>query len=138
MDYKKLQRLARSKNIRITKNTRNGRRYLTSAELKKKLKKRKSRSKKISVKRGGFIAGLYSGIFGRSIGGKKIRKLRKKLKKRKYKKICKCRKACKCRKGMKYSNDKAVKRGAILALKTVATGAAIQLGSEVAKRVIQM
>jgi len=137
MRYNKLQRLAKSKNIRITKNTPNGRKYLTSAELMKKLKKRKSRSKKISLKRGRSTRS-YGGIFGSLFSGKGRRKLRKKLKKRKYKKICKCRKACKCRKGMKYSEDKAVKRGAILALKTVATGAAIQLGSEVAKRAIQM
>jgi hypothetical protein len=54
-------------------------------------------------------------------------------------KFCKkCRKACKCRKGLKYRKGRAIKSGALLALKTVATGAAIQLGAEAAKRALQM
>jgi hypothetical protein len=138
MEYNKLQRLARSKNIRITKNTRSGRRYLTAAELKKKLKRRKLRSKKIAARRVGFLSGLFSGLLGRSTKGRKIRKLRKKLKKRPKRRLCKCRKACKCPKGMKYRKGRAIKSGALLALKTVATGAAIQLGAEAAKRALQM
>jgi hypothetical protein len=140
MEYNKLQRLARSRNIRITKNTPRGRRYLTASELKKKLKRRKLRSKKNAVKRIGFLSGLYNGLLGRSYrGGRKIRKLRKKLKKRPIRKFCKkCRKACKCRNGLKYRKGRAIKSGALLALKTVATGAAIQLGAEAAKRALQM
>ena len=141
MKYSKLQRLAKSKNIRITKNTSNGRKYLTSAELMKKLKKRKSRSKKISLKRRRSTRS-YGGIFGSLFSGTG----RRKLKKRKYRKVCKgkCRKGCKCRKGMKYrkgsrsGSDKAANSGAMLALKTMATGAAIHIGSELAKRAIAM
>jgi hypothetical protein len=39
---------------------------------------------------------------------------------------------------MKYRKGRAIKSGALLALKTVATGAAIQLGAEAAKRALQM
>ena len=54
MDYSRLVRKARARNIRITKNTRGGRRYLTATELRKKLK-RKSRSKKLTVVKRGFF-----------------------------------------------------------------------------------
>ena len=136
MEYRKLQKLAKSKNIRITKNTRSGRRYLTASELKKKLKLRKLKRKKIATKRVGFISGLFDGLLGRSgrKSSRKIKSLRKKLKKGKK---CKCNyKKCKCKKMKKYNKGQAVKSGALLALKTVATGAAIQLGAEAAKRAL--
>ena len=138
MEYRKLQKLAKSKNIRITKNTRSGRRYLTASELKKKLKLRKLKRKKITTKRVGFISGLFDSLLGRSgrKSSQKMKMLRKKLKKGKK---CKCNyKKCKCKKMKKYRKGRLIKSGALLALKTVATGAAIQLGAEAAKRALQM
>jgi hypothetical protein len=137
MDYNALIRKARSRNIRVTKRTRNGRRYLTASELRRKLKRRKSRSKRLTAVKTGFIGGLIGGLFGRSIRRKN---LRRKLRKGKSKKICICnRRKCKCkrtRKLYKSGRRSGVKAGAIFALKTIATGAAIQLGSEAAKRVL--
>jgi len=138
MDYNALIRKARSRNIRVTKRTRNGRRYLTASELRRKLKRRKSRSKRLTVVKTGFIGGLIGGLFGRSIRRKNLkRKLRRGGR---SKKICICnRRKCKCkrtRKLYKSGRRSGVKAGAIFALKTIATGAAIQLGSEAAKRVL--
>ena len=145
MDYNTLIRKARSRNIRVTKNTLNGRRYLTAAELKRKLKRRKSRSKKLTVKKTGFLGGLIGGLFGRSSRKtRQRRKLRRKL--RKLRKVCMCNyKKCKCRRGRrgrralyKPGRGSSIKGGALYALKTVATGAAIQLGAEAAKRALLM
>ena len=138
MDYNALIRKARSRNIRVTKRTRNGRRYLTASELRRKLKRRKSRSKRLTAVKTGFIGGLIGGLFGRSIRRKNLkRKLRRGGR---SKKICICnRRKCKCkrtRKLYKSGRRSGVKAGAIFALKTIATGAAIQLGSEAAKRVL--
>jgi hypothetical protein len=137
MNYNALVRKARSRNIRVTKRTRNGRRYLTASELRRKLKRRKSRSKRLTAVKTGFIGGLIGGLFGRSIRRKN---LRRKGRKGKSKKICICnRRKCKCkrtRKLYKSGRRSGVKAGAIFALKTIATGAAIQLGSEAAKRVL--
>lgn len=133
MDYNSLVRKAKSKNIRITKKTASGRRYLTATELRRKLK-RKKRSKKVVVKRVGF----WGRLFGRP--SKKSRKV-KKLK-LKSKKVCKCRgKRCKCRVNRKLvvkGRSNPVRDGAFFAIKTLATGAAIQLGTEAAKQALQM
>jgi len=137
MDYNSLVRKARSRNIRITKKTRGGRRYLSASELRRKLKRRKSRSRRLTAVKRGFIGGLIGGIFGRRVRKTAIRrKLRRKL--RKGRKNCICRRGrCKCRRrGRKYGRRSGVKAGAIFALKTIATGAAIQLGSEAAKRAL--
>ena len=139
MDYSRLVRKARARNIRITKNTRGGRRYLTATELRKKLK-RKSRSKKITVVKRGFFGGLLGGIFGRSV--RKTKVIRRKGRKGRSKKICICnRRKCKCkskgRRNLKLRRSGGgVRAGALFALKTIATGAAIQLGSEAAKRAL--
>jgi len=138
MDYNSLVRKARSRNIRVTKKTRGGRRYLTASELRRKLKRKRTRSKRLAVKRG-FIGGLIGGLFGRSV---RKTALRRKLRRgRRPKKICICNKRrCKCRRrGRKlYKSGRrgGVRAGAIFALKTIATGAAIQLGSEAAKRAL--
>lgn len=135
MDYTSLVRKARSRNIRITKKTRGGRRYLTASELRRKLKRKKSRSKKLAVRRG-FIGGLIGGIFGRSAGKMVIR--RKGRKGRKCRK-CKNRKGCRCkrRKSRRLGRSSgSIRAGGLFALKTIATGAAIQLGSEAAKRAL--
>jgi hypothetical protein len=142
MDYNALIRKARSRNIRVTKNTRSGRRYLTASELRRKLKRRKSRSKRLTVKKTGFLGGLIGGLFGRSVRKTAMRrKLRRKL--RKGRKNCVCnRRRCKCRvkRGRKYRRSVGrrggVRAGALYALKNIATGAAIQLGSEAAKRAL--
>lgn len=135
MDYNSLVRKAKSKNIRITKKTAGGRRYLTAAELRRKLK-RKKRSKKVVVKRVGF----WGRLFGRP--SKKSRKVKKLKLKSKSKKVCKCRgKRCKCRVNRKLvvkGRSNPVRDGAFFAIKTLATGAAIQLGSEAAKQALQM
>ena len=140
MDYNALIRKARSRNIRVTKRTRNGRRYLTASELRRKLKRRKLRSKRLTAVKTGFIGGLIGGLFGRSIRKTKLRRKLRKGRKGKSKKICICnRRKCKCkrtRKLYKSGRRSGVKAGAIFALKTIATGAAIQLGSEAAKRVL--
>ncbi len=140
MDYNALIRKARSRNIRITKRTKNGRRYLTASELRRKLKRRKSRSKKLIAVKTGFLGGLIGGLFGRSIRKTKLSRKLRKGRKGKSKKICMCnRRKCKCKRGRKlYRSGKrsGVKAGALFALKTIATGAAIQLGSEAAKRVL--
>ena len=139
MDYNGLVRKARSKNIRITKKTAGGRRYLTASELRRKLK-RKKRSKKVVVKKIGFFSRLFGG--SRKVRKvRKVRKLRRKVRKLKRKKcICKG-KRCKCRIKRKLvvkRRPSAVRDGAFFALKTLATGAAIHLGSEAAKRAISM
>ena len=144
MDYNTLIRKARARNIRVTKNTRSGRRYLTASELRRKLKRRKLRSKRLTVVKSGFLGGLIGGIFGRSARKTVLRrKLRRKLRrgrKGKSRKICMCnRRKCKCKRKRNrrlYKPRGGVRAGALFALKTIATGAAIQLGSEAAKRVL--
>jgi hypothetical protein len=144
MDYNTLIRKARARNIRITKKTRSGRRYLTASELRRRLKRRKTRSKKLTIKKTGFIGGLIGGLFGRSVRKTALRrKLRKGRKGRKgrSRKLCICnRRKCKCRRKrnrkLYRSGRGGVRAGALFALKTIATGAAIQLGSEAAKRVL--
>jgi hypothetical protein len=135
MDYNSLVRKARSKNIRITKKTAGGRRYLTAAELSRKLKRKKT--KKV-VKKIGFFARLFGGS-RRVRKVRKARKLRRKVRKLKRKRcVCNSRR-CKCRnRKLLKRRYNPVKSGALFALKTLATGAAIQLGSEAAKKVIQM
>ena len=144
MDYNTLIRKARARNIRITKKTRSGRRYLTASELRRRLKRRKTRSKKLTIKKTGFIGGLIGGLFGRSVRKTALRrKLRKGRKGRKgrSRKLCIChRRKCKGRRKrnrkLYRSGRGGVRAGALFALKTIATGAAIQLGSEAAKRVL--
>jgi len=145
MDYNTLIRKARARNIRITKKTRSGRRYLTASELRRRLKRRKTGSKKLTIKKTGFLGGLLGGLFGRSMRKTKLRrKLRRKLRKGrkgKSRKLCICnRRKCKCRRKRNRkvyrSGRGGVRAGALFALKTIATGAAIQLGSEAAKRVL--
>ena len=139
MDYTSLVRKARSRNIRITKKTRSGRRYLTASELRRKLKRQKSRSKKITVKKTGFIRGLIGGLFGRSAGKLVIRRKGSKGRKGRKCKRCKNRKGCRCkrRKSRRLGRTSgSIRAGGLFALKTIATGAAIQLGSEAAKRAL--
>ena len=131
MDYNMLVRKARSRNIRITKKTRNGRKYLTASELRKKLKRRKLLRKKLSIKKTGFFNGLMGGLLGRS--SRKAKKLRKARKLRKLRKLRKNKK-----RRAKSGKRSAIGGGALYALKTVATGAAIQLGAEAAKRALAM
>ena len=138
MDYTSLVRKARSRNIRITKKTRGGRRYLTASELRRKLKRKRTRSKKLVVKRG-FIGGLIGGLFGRSAGKLVIRRKGRKGRKGRKCKRCKNRKGCRCkrRKSRRLGRSSgSIRAGGLFALKTIATGAAIQLGSEAAKRAL--
>jgi hypothetical protein len=142
MDYNALIRKARSRNIRITKRTPGGRRYLSASELRRKLKRRKSRSRKLKVVKAGFLGGLIGGLFGRSVRKTKLRRKLRRGRKGRSKKVCVCKgRRCKCRvkrnrKVYKSGRRSAIGSGAIFALKTIATGAAIQLGSEAAKRVL--
>ena len=138
MDYTSLVRKARSRNIRITKKTRGGRRYLTASELRRKLKRKRTRSKKLVVKRG-FIGGLIGGLFGRSAGKLVIRRKGRKGRKGRKCRKCKNRKGCRCkrRKLRRLGRSSgSIRAGGLFALKTIATGAAIQLGSEAAKRAL--
>lgn len=138
MDYNSLVRKARSRNIRITKKTRGGRRYLTASELRRKLKRKRTRSKKLVVKRG-FIGGLIGGLFGRSAGKLVIRRKGRKGRKGRKCRKCKNRKGCRCkrRKLRRLGRSSgSIRAGGLFALKTIATGAAIQLGSEAAKRAL--
>lgn len=141
MDYNTLIRKARARNIRITKKTRSGRRYLTASELRRRLKRRKTRSKKLTIKKTGFIGGLIGGLFGRSVRKTALRRKLRKGRKGRSRKLCICnRRKCKCRRKrnrkLYRSGRGGVRAGALFALKTIATGAAIQLGSEAAKRVL--
>ena len=138
MDYTSLVRKARSRNIRITKKTRGGRRYLTASELRRKLKRKRTRSKKLVVKRG-VIGGLIGGLFGRSAGKLVIRRKGRKGRKGRKCRKCKNRKGCRCkrRKLRRLGRSSgSIRAGGLFALKTIATGAAIQLGSEAAKRAL--
>ena len=138
MDYTSLVRKARSRNIRITKKTRGGRRYLTASELRRKLKRKRTRSKKLAVKRG-FIGGLIGGLFGRSVRKTVLRRKGRKGRKGRKCKKCKYRRGCRCKnrrsRRLRRSSG-AIRAGGLFALKTIATGAAIQLGSEAAKRAL--
>jgi len=145
MDYKSLIRKARSKNIRVTKNTRNGRRYLTATELRRKLKKRKSTKRRLTAKRTGMFGGIFGGLFRKSPArrrARKVRKLKRKLRKnrRRGRKVCVCSGArCRCSRGVRVKRvGSGIGAGSLFALKTLATGAAIQLGAEAAKRALLM
>jgi hypothetical protein len=103
----------------------------TKTELRKKLKRRKLLRKKLSIKKTGFFNGLMGGLLGRS--SRKAKKLRKARKLRKLRKLRKNKK-----RRAKSGKRSAIGGGALYALKTVATGAAIQLGAEAAKRALAM
>jgi hypothetical protein len=143
MDYNSLIRKARSKNIRITKKVGGRRVYLTASELRRKLKRKKLR-RKVVAKRTGILGRLFGGLFGRRRPARRTRKLRRKLRRNsRSKKICVCNsRRCKCRvkrnRLAKSGGLGPLKQGAFFAAKTLATGAAIQLGAEAAKRALMM